>query len=168
MGLGRTYQITNLFPELTVEENIFLAVQGTERKSLRFFKSWEKEKEKCDRAFEIARQVGVEKFFETPIKELSYGDQRKLDLSLAIAGNPKLLLLDEPMAGLSRSDRPQIARLVSHLNPDISVIIIEHDIETAFGIVQNVTVLHMGSVIAQGSPEAIRNNEKVKKIYMGV
>lgn len=168
MGLGRTYQITNLFPELTVEENLFLAVKGTERRSLRVFKSWNKEKEKCDRAFEIARQVGVEKLFKTPIKELSYGDQRKLDLSLAIAGKPKLLLLDEPMAGLSRSDRPQIARLVSHLDPDITVIIIEHDIETAFSIVQNVTVLHMGSVIVQGRPEEIRNNEIVKKIYMGV
>ena len=168
MGLGRTYQITNLFPELTVEENIYLAVQGTEIQSLHVFKSWNREKEKCERALEIAGRVGIGQLFRTPVKELSYGDQRKLDLSLAIAGNPKLLLLDEPMAGLSRSDRPQIARLISHLDPDIAVIIIEHDIETAFDIVQNVTVLHMGGVIAQGTPEEIRTNEKVKKLYMGV
>ncbi len=101
-------------------------------------------------------------------KELSYGDQRKLDLSLAIAGSPKLLLLDEPMAGLARAERPQIAGLISNLDPNIAVIVIEHDIEVAFGIVENVTVLHMGRIIAQGDPEAIRNNREVRELYMGV
>jgi branched-chain amino acid transport system ATP-binding protein len=101
------------------------------------------------------------------VRELSYGDQRKLDLSLAIAGNPKLLLLDEPMAGLARGERPQIAGLISHLDPEIAVIIIEHDIEVAFGIVEKVSVLHMGRIIAQGEPETIRTNRKVRELYMG-
>ena len=168
MGLGRTYQITNLFQELTAEENIFLAVNGAARKSLRLFKPWRSQGEKVERVLDIAAQIGLHnEHLKTPVKELSYGDQRKLDLSLAIAGSPKLLLLDEPMAGLARTDRPQIAELIRTLNPDIAVIIIEHDIEVAFGIVENVTVLHMGRIIAQGDPEAIRNNREVRELYMG-
>ena len=168
MGLGRTYQITNLFQELTAEENIFLAVNGSDKKALRLFKPWRNQSGKAARVLSIAEQIGLQKeHLQTPVKELSYGDQRKLDLSLAIAGKPKLLLLDEPMAGLARADRPQIADLISNLDPDIAVIIIEHDIEVAFGIVENVTVMHMGRIIAQGDPEAIRNNREVRERYMG-
>jgi len=168
MGLGRTYQITNLFQELTAEENIFLAVNGSDKRALRLFKPWRNQSGKVARVLSIAEQIGLQKeHLQTPVKELSYGDQRKLDLSLAIAGNPKLLLLDEPMAGLARADRPQIAGLISNLDPDIAVIVIEHDIEVAFGIVENVTVLHMGRIIAQGDPEAIRNNREVRELYMG-
>ena len=168
MGLGRTYQITNLFQELTAEENIFLAVNGSGKKALRFFKPWRNEAVKVIRVLGIAEQIGLQKeHLQTPVKELSYGDQRKLDLSLAIAGDPKVLLLDEPMAGLARAERPQIADLISNLDPDIAVIVIEHDIEVAFDIVENVTVLHMGGIIAQGDPEAIRKNSEVRELYMG-
>ena len=168
MGLGRTYQITNLFQELTAEENIFLAVNGSGKRALSLFKPWHSQREKVARVLHIAEQIGLQKVhLQTPVKELSYGDQRKLDLSLAIAGNPKLLLLDEPMAGLARAERPQIASLISNLDPNIAVIVIEHDIEVAFGIVENVTVLHMGRIIAQGDPEAIRNNPEVRELYMG-
>jgi len=168
LGLGRTYQITNLFQELTAEENIFLAVNGSDKKALRLFKPWRNQSGKVSRVLSIAEQVGLQKeHLRTPVKELSYGDQRKLDLSLAIAGKPKLLLLDEPMAGLARADRPQIAGLISNLDPDIAVIVIEHDIEVAFGIVENVTVLHMGRIIAKGDTEAIRNNREVRELYMG-
>lgn len=169
MGLGRTYQITNLFQELTAEENIFLAVNGSRKNALRLFKPWRQERGKVDQIVRIAEKIGFKKIYlQTPVKELSYGDQRKLDLSLAIAGNPKLLLLDEPMAGLARSERPQIAKLISNLDPEIAVIIIEHDIEVAFDIVEKVTVLHMGRIIAQGDPENIRSNREVRELYMGV
>jgi ABC-type branched-subunit amino acid transport system ATPase component len=168
MGLGRTYQITNLFQELTAEENIFLAVNGCDKKALRLFKPWRKEHGKVAQVLRIAEEIGLqEKHLQTPVKELSYGDQRKLDLSLAIAGNPKLLLLDEPMAGLARGERPQIAGLISNLDPEVAVIIIEHDIEVAFNIVEKVTVLHMGRIIAQGDPETIRTNREVRELYMG-
>ena len=168
MGLGRTYQITNLFQELTAEENIFLAVNGLHKKALGLLKSWRNDREKRKRVRRIAEQIGFQpERLQTPVKELSYGDQRKLDLSLAIAGNPKLLLLDEPMAGLARGERPQIAKLIRRLDPDIAVIIIEHDIEIAFGIVDRVTVLHMGRIIAQGDPETIRANRQVRELYMG-
>lgn len=167
-GLGRTYQITNLFLEMTAEENIFLAVNGSSKKALRLFKPWRREREKIAQVLHVAEQIGLQKdYLQTPVKELSYGDQRKLDLSLAIAGNPKLLLLDEPMAGLARGERPQIAKLISDLDPKIAVIIIEHDIEVAFDIVEKVTVLHMGKIIAQGEPEEIRRNREVRELYMG-
>jgi branched-chain amino acid transport system ATP-binding protein len=169
MGLGRTYQITNLFQDLTAEENIFLAVNGSDKKALSLFKPWRNEHQKVAQVLRITEQIGLQKeHLQTPVKELSYGDQRKLDLSLAIAGNPKLLLLDEPMAGLARGERPQIARLIKELDPNIAVIIIEHDIEVAFDIVEKVTVLHMGRIIAQGNPETIRTNREVRKLYMGV
>lgn len=168
MGLGRTYQITNLFQELTAEQNIFLAVNGSDKKALRLFKPWRQENAKLAQVLRIAEQIGLQKdHLQTPVKELSYGDQRRLDLSLAIAGNPKLLLLDEPMAGLARSERPQIAKLIRNLDPEIAVIIIEHDIEVAFDIVEKVTVLHMGRIIAQGEPETIRTNREVREVYMG-
>lgn len=166
MGVGRTYQITSLFPELTVEENIFLAVAGSRKKPMHLLKGWKKEKTKCETAHQIAAQIGFEPYLETRVGQLSYGDQRKLDLALAIAGDPRILLLDEPMAGLSRNDRFQIAELIKGLNPDYALIIIEHDIEMAFDIVDRVTVLHMGAIIAQGSPDEIRNNDAVKKLYM--
>jgi branched-chain amino acid transport system ATP-binding protein len=168
MGLGRTYQITNLFQELTAEQNIFLAVNGSDKKALRLFKPWRQEHGKVAQVLRIAEQIGLQKdHLQTPVKELSYGDQRKLDLSLAIAGNPKLLLLDEPMAGLARGERPQIAKLITNLDPEIAVIIIEHNIEVAFDIVEKVTVLHMGRIIAQGEPETIRTNREVREVYMG-
>ena len=168
MGLGRTYQITNLFQELTAEENIFLAINGSAKKALSLFKPWRSEHQKVAQVLRIIEQIGLHKaLLQTPAKELSYGDQRKLDLSLAIAGNPKLLLLDEPMAGLARSERPQIARLIKELDPEIAVIVIEHDIEVAFEIVETVTVLHMGRIIAQGDPKTIRTNREVRELYMG-
>ena len=117
----------------------------------------------------IARKVGLQiDQLQKPVKELSYGDQRKLDLSLAIAGNPKLLLLDEPMAGLARGERPQIASLIKDFDPQIAVIGIEHDIDVAFDMVEKVTVLHMGRIIAQGDPQSIRMNREVRELYMGV
>ncbi len=168
MGMGRTYQITNLFQELTAEENIFLAVNGSAKKTLSLFKSWRSERAKITRVLRIAEQIGLQKeLLQTPVKELSYGDQRKLDLSLAIAGNPKLLLLDEPMAGLARGERPQIASLIKNLDPQIAVIVIEHDIDVAFDMVEKVTVLHMGRIIAQGDPATIRMNREVRELYMG-
>jgi branched-chain amino acid transport system ATP-binding protein len=168
MGLGRTYQITNLFQELTAEENIFLAVNGSAKKALKIFKPWRSEHQKVAQVLSITEQIGLRKeLLQTPVKELSYGDQRKLDLSLAIAGNPNLLLLDEPMAGLARGERPQIARLIKDLDPEIAVIVIEHDIEVAFDIVEKVTVLHMGKIIAQGDPKTIRTNREVRELYMG-
>ena len=168
MGLGRTYQITNLFQELTAEENIFLAVNGSAEKALSLFRPWRYEHQKVALVQRITEQIGLPKeLLQTPVKELSYGDQRKLDLSLAIAGNPRLLLLDEPMAGLARAERPQIARLIKDLDPEIAVIVIEHDIEVAFDIVEIVTVLHMGRIIAQGDPETIRTNRQVRELYMG-
>ncbi len=168
MGLGRTYQITNLFQELTAEENIFLAVNGSAKKALRLFKPWRSENQKVAQVLRIIEQIGLhKKQLQTPVRELSYGDQRKLDLSLAIAGSPKLLLLDEPMAGLARSERPHIARLIKELDPEIAVIVIEHDIEVAFEIVETVTVLHMGRIIAQGDPKTIRTNREVRELYMG-
>lgn len=168
MGLGRTYQITNLFQELTAEENIFLAVNGSAKRALSLFKSWRKERDKITMVLSIAEQIGLQKeLLHTPVKELSYGDQRKLDLSLAIAGRPKLLLLDEPMAGLARGERPQIAGLIKDLDPKIAVIVIEHDIDVAFDMVEKVTVLHMGRIIAQGDPETIRMNREVRELCMG-
>jgi branched-chain amino acid transport system ATP-binding protein len=168
MGVSRTYQITNLFQELTVEKNIFLAVNGSGKKALKLFKPWRQEIEKVNQVVSIARKVGLQiDQLQKPVKELSYGDQRKLDLSLAIAGNPRLLLLDEPMAGLARGERPQIASLIKDLDPQIAVIVIEHDIDVAFDMVEKVTVLHMGRIIAQGDPQTIRMNREVRELYMG-
>lgn len=169
LGMGRTYQISNLFQELTVQENLFLAAwkRGKISSSMlaTLFRPWRRFDDHCSHALKIARQVGLEDKFNVPVADLSHGEHRRLELGITLAHDPKILLLDEPMAGLSASERSSMTELIMGLRPEITVVIIEHDIDVAFSIADRVSVLHQGSIIAEGSPEGIRANSQVQEIY---
>jgi len=167
LGIGRTYQVTNLFGALTVEENVRLAVRGTSRRKFSLFgedRSRGTEKEAVEMALEVA---GVKKRRHAVTGTLSYGEQRQLELALALAGKPRLLLLDEPAAGLSAAERGRMAQIIRELPSDLSVVLIEHDMELALGLVNRVTCLHFGQVLTEGDPDAIRGDERVQEVYLG-
>lgn len=167
--LGRTYQISNLFPQLTVEENLFLASWRTRgrRSSVlsTLFRPWRGFEGQRRHAVKVAERVGLEGKLNATVEEVSHGEQRQLELGITLAHEPRLLLLDEPMAGLSAGERSFMTELIIGLKSEITVVIIEHDIDVAFSIADRVTVLHHGAVIAEGTPDEIQDNEEVQQIY---
>ena len=167
--LGRTYQVSNLFSQLTVQENLFLASWQTRRRkaslAATLFRSWYKFENQRRHLAKIAHRVGLEDRLDITVDELSHGEHRQLELGITLAHEPRILLLDEPMAGLSVAERGFMTELIMSLKPEITVVIIEHDIDVAFNIADQVTVLHHGAIIAEGSPEQIENNREVQQIY---
>jgi len=168
LGIGRTYQITNLFGGLTVEENVRLAVRGSSRRKFSLF-GWHhasdgEEQAAVERTLAIA---GMEKRRWTVTRALSYGEQRQLELAMALAGKPRLLLLDEPAAGLSAAERARMAQIIRDLPRDLSMVLIEHDIELALGLTDYVTCLHFGQVLTEADPDAIRSDGRVQEVYLG-
>ena len=167
--LGRTYQVSNLFTQLTVQENLFLASWQTRKKraslAATLFRSWYKFENQRRHLAKIAHRVGLEDKLDTLVEELSHGEHRQLELGITLAHEPKILLLDEPMAGLSAAERVFMTELIMSLKSEITVVIIEHDIDVAFSIADQVSVLHHGAIIAEGSPEQIEHNREVQQIY---
>lgn len=166
LGIGRTYQVTNLFPALSVVDNVAVAAHGLSRR--RYWSWWPVRLrgelgERVDRALE---QVGLADRRDRTVSELSHGEQRQLELALCLAGQPRLLLLDEPAAGLSASERVLMRDLIIGLPDDLSLILIEHDMDLALRLVDWVTVLDNGRQIADGPPDEIRENEEVQAVYL--
>jgi branched-chain amino acid transport system ATP-binding protein len=168
LGLGRTFQITNVFPGLTVEENVFLAAQGLERMKLNFLRGIPSKGEIRDRALKALEDAGLLDKKDAVTKEVSHGEQRQLEIALALALQPKLLMLDEPAAGLSTAERATMADLVRSLPRDLTILLIEHDMDLALGLAERVTCLHYGRVIADDSPVGIAANQEVQDCYLGV
>jgi branched-chain amino acid transport system ATP-binding protein len=166
LGLGRTYQITNVFPQLTVEQNILLAMQGLSRRK---FNMWSSESTSAmrKRAGEVLERLHLFDEAKRRIRELSYGQQRQIELALAIVENPAVLLLDEPAAGLSSAERTVMADLVQSLPRTLTIVLIEHDMDLALKLVDSVSCMHNGVVIAEDTPDAIQNNKLVQSIYLG-
>ena len=166
-GVGRSFQITNLFVGLSVEENIRLAVQA--RSPLRYA-MWRSTAAIADinaETTELLGYLGLAGIERAQAASLSYGGQRLLDMGLALATRPKILLLDEPLAGLAVAERERIANLVKTISSEIPVLLVEHDIDRVFRIADHVTVMNDGAVLVDGSVEDARNNEKVREIYIG-
>jgi branched-chain amino acid transport system ATP-binding protein len=166
LGIGRTYQVTNLFPALSVEENVTVAAHGLS--SRRFWSWWPVHLtgelgERVDRALE---QVGLTNRRHRIVSELSHGEQRQLELAMGLAGAPRVLLLDEPAAGLSASERVLMRDLILGLPDDLALVLIEHDMDLALRLVDWVTVLDNGHQIAEGPPDEIRENEEVQAVYL--
>ena len=168
LGLARTFQITNLFPGLTVRENCLLAVQALTPTRLSMLRPVAGYAALHARAGAILAAVGLTGVDEVVVANLSHGEQRQLEIALALAGKPRLLLLDEPTAGLSPAESRLMADLLVGLDPAITVLMIEHDMDIALALASHVTVLHYGRVIADGSPDQIRNDSQVREIYLGV
>jgi branched-chain amino acid transport system ATP-binding protein len=166
-GIGRTFQITNLFPTLTVQENLTLALRGQSARKFSLFGDCAldaTEEAQAAQALSLSRLAGRR---SRPVKELSYGEQRQLELALAVVGKPRLLLLDEPGAGLSPGERSIVADIIRALPRELTVLLIEHDMELALGIVDYVTCMHEGRVLVEGVPADIRGNARVQEVYLG-
>lgn len=166
-GLGRTYQVTNLFPGLTVRDNVAIAAQGRRPQRFKFW--WPAQLGGAvDRAVDDAlSQVGLGRHRHRRVDELSHGEQRQLELALALATTPQLLLLDEPAAGLSTSERRTMREVVENLPQDLTLLLIEHDMDLALELVQHVVVLHLGSLLREGTPDEIRADDRVQAVYLG-
>lgn len=163
LGLGRTFQITNLFPTLSVIENLVIAAMGMKGMKFQMLRPLSTYRELYQRAIEVLESVGMAQKREELVKNLSYGEQRQIEISLALISNPVVLLLDEPTAGLSPADSAMMAEMIHKLDPKITVLIIEHNMDVALQVASRITVLHLGSVFAEGSPVEIRIIRKCRK-----
>ena len=166
-GVGRSFQITNLFVGLSVEENIRLAVQARSPMRYAMWRSTVAIADINAETTELLGYLGLAGIERAQAASLSYGGQRLLDMGLALATRPKILLLDEPLAGLAVAERERIANLVKTISSEIPVLLVEHDIDRVFRIADHVTVMNDGAVLVDGSVEDARNNEKVREIYIG-
>ncbi len=167
-GLRRTYQTSALFQQLTVAENLYLGVLGPKKKGhFNIFKSTKNDKNSMSRVFEIAESVRLAERLSSTVSDLSHGERRQLEIGLAIAHEPRLIMLDEPAAGLSIDERKVVVDLMNTFDRNISLLLIEHDMEVALTIGERVTVLHEGQIIAEGTPSEISNNSLVQEVYLG-
>ena len=168
LGLARSFQITSLLPDFTAADNVALAAQAHDGHSFRFWGNARKEKHLRDAAHAALKRVGLEKRGDVPVSELSHGEQRELELAVALATKPQLLLLDEPMAGLGVTESARmVVALLKELRKEVTIVLVEHDMEAVFALADRITVLVYGRVIASGDPASIRSNEEVKRAYLG-
>ena len=167
LGLARTFQITNLFPDLTVLENCLLAVQALSPVKFSMLRPVTAYGHLRERARAMLEAVGLEAVAAARVNVLSHGEQRQLEIALALAGRPRVLLLDEPTAGLSPAESRLMAALLARLDPAITVLMIEHDMDIALELSEMVAVLHYGRVIADGPRERVKADPQVKEIYLG-
>lgn len=169
IGISRIFQITNLFPELTTYENIRVAVLAKmkeNKKILTLDKKLAKANEETDRIIDL---IGLSDKKDTSCGVLSHGDQRLIEVSVALAINPTLLLLDEPTGGMGPEETDEMVKFIRELNTkqDITILLVEHDMNVVFSVAERIVVMHQGMVIADGNPEEIRQNEKVREAYLG-
>jgi branched-chain amino acid transport system ATP-binding protein len=165
-GLRRTYQISLLFQELTVIDNLFLATRGVTGGRFSLIRpSFDSASNEAARS--LAHTVHLDLVADKRVADLSYGQQRQLELGLALAGAPRLVLLDEPAAGLSPGDRRELIAILNALPSHMGYIIIEHDLDVALRVVQHVTVMHNGRVFKHGAPDEIEGDAEIQRIYLG-
>jgi branched-chain amino acid transport system ATP-binding protein len=167
LGLARTFQKNSLFIGLTTLENVRLAVQAHQRQGFHMFKPWWGFDAVNERARAVMEQAGLWSRRAELVKNLSYGEQRMLEVAIALAGEPRLLLLDEPTAGMSMAETANSVVTISNLPRDLTILIIEHDMDTIFAIADRITVLDHGQVLADGTPDEVRSNAEVRSVYLG-
>jgi branched-chain amino acid transport system ATP-binding protein len=167
LGMARTFQITSLLPQLTVLDNVLLAIMGRRRSKFvmwRFLSSYREEHEK---AHHLLDQVGFLDRKDIEIQNLSHGEKRQLEIVLGLASDPKILLLDEPAAGLSSGESTEMAKFLMKLDPKLAILLIEHDMDVVFDVASEISVLHFGAVLETGTPQQIHSSAKVQEIYLG-
>jgi len=167
LGMARTFQITSLFPRLTVLDNVLLAVQGLKSSKFvmwRFLSSYRDVYDKAHALLESARFLDRK---DTEVRYLSHGEQRQLEIVLGLASDPKILLLDEPAAGLSSGESAEMVEFLQGLDPHLAILLIEHDMDVVFDVASHISVLHFGEVLETGPTEQIRKSAKVQEIYLG-
>lgn len=167
LGIGRTFQITSLFPKLTAHKNVFLALAEHAGIGLSILRCATSYKSIHARADELLDKVGLLCVAQTPVQLLPYGQQRLIEIAIALALEPKVLLLDEPAAGIPTSERDVILDIIDALPRDIAVLLIDHDMDLVFRFAQRITVLVQGSVFVEGSPAEIAADQNVRNVYLG-
>jgi len=166
-GIARSFQILNIFTELSLFENIRIAVQAERGHGLEILSSIDSLDEVNDRSFEIIKTIGLYGNENITAKNLSYGDRRILEIGIALASNPKLLLLDEPTSGLAGRETGTMTVFIQNLAKDLTIVVIEHDMNVVLSISDHIAVLHQGKVIAEGTPDEIKQNDEVQEAYLG-
>jgi len=165
-GIGRSYQVTNIFPKLTVFENVRLAAQATET-TFNFWKDVMLMDDINKRVLSILEKLKLTEQKEDRAANLSHGLQRHLEIGIALACHPELLLLDEPTAGMTEEETERMMDLINEISKDLTIVLVEHDMKFVMTLAKRITVLHEGKVLAEGPPEEIRNNEEVQRVYLG-
>ena len=167
LGIARTFQRNNLFQNLTVVQNLRLAAQVKRGNPLNFYTPVERDIAVAARAEELLAQVHLDGAGDRPVRILSYGEQRQLEIAGALAGEPALLLLDEPTSGMSPAETERMIALISALPRSIAVLMIEHDMNVVFSVADRITVLSFGEILASGTVSEIRAHERVREVYLG-
>ncbi len=167
MGVGRSYQITSVFPEFSVLVNVMLAVQAQAGHSFSFWRPLAAEAALVEKAREAMAQVGLSARSDVAAAALAHGERRQLEMAMTLAPAPRLLLLDEPMAGMSRAESERLVGLLSGLKGRYGILLVEHDMDAVFRLADRISVLVYGRVIACGDPAAIRANADVRAAYLG-
>jgi branched-chain amino acid transport system ATP-binding protein len=166
MGVARTFQTSRVLGGLTVEDNLYLAALGARGGRLRMFRNG-RDRELRDGARATAARVGLTTRLAALAGDLSHGEQRQLEVGLAVAAEPRLMLLDEPASGLSRSERARLTELLLSFDRAVTLVIIEHDMDVALTVAERVTILHQGRIVTEGTPAEIRADQRVRDIYLG-
>ena len=166
-GLVRSYQITSIFKKLSVLDNIALAVQAVDGSSMCFWRAARAEQARYAAATAVAERVGLGKHLNRLSGALSHGEQRQLEVGLALATKPQLLLLDEPMAGMGPDESERMVTLLQSLRSETTILLVEHDMDAVFRLADTISVLVFGKVIASGNAQSIRDNAEVRKAYLG-
>ncbi len=167
LGLARSYQITNVYQKFSVLDNVVLAVQARTGSSLSFLRAFSREREVFDQAREVIERVGLADRMSELALNLAHGEQRQLELGLALATNPKLLLLDEPMAGMGPEESEAMVALLAKVRLDTTLLLVEHDMDAVFRLADRISVLVYGRIVATGTPDEIRRDPEVRKAYLG-
>lgn len=166
-GIARSYQITSIFPEFTALQNVMLTVQAHQGHSFRMWTPAATQRSLLEPAQEALDRVGLNYRMDVPVADMAHGEQRQLELAMVLAGKPRLLLLDEPMAGMSQVESSHMTKLLLGLKGQYGIVLVEHDMDAVFKLADRITVLVYGRAIASGTPDEIRANRDVKNAYLG-
>ena len=167
LGMARTFQVTHLFPKLSVLDNVLLAINGLLRSKFVMWRFISSYRDIYEKAHSLLGQAGFLDRKDTEVRYLSHGEQRQLEIVLGLASEPKILLLDEPAAGLSSGESTEMAKFLQQLDPNLAILLIEHDMDVVFGVASQISVLHFGEVLETGTPEQIHASKRVQEIYLG-
>jgi len=167
LGMARTFQITSLFPKLTVLENVLLAIKGLRRTKFVMWRPLSSYRDVYEKARRLLENAGYWDRREVEVRSLSHGERRQVEVVLGLASDPKILLLDEPAAGLASGESQEMTAFLRRLDPQLAILLIEHDMDVVFDFADHISVLHFGQVVEEGATERIRASEKVQEIYLG-
>jgi branched-chain amino acid transport system ATP-binding protein len=167
LGMARTFQVTSLFPRLTVLDNVLLAIEGLQSSKFVMWRFMSSYKDAYEKAHRLLEQANFLDRLDVEVRNLSHGEQRQLEIVLGLASDPKILLLDEPAAGLSSGESTEMAHFLMKLDPTLAILLIEHDMDVVFDVADEISVLHFGEILESGTPEQIKSSKRVQEIYLG-